>query len=108
MKSTRSSDLDNVFLCALSQSIEFLSLALGFWYGSRLLAAGEYTTGQFYIIFIAVLFGGQAAGQFFGYTTSITRAQSAANYILWMRTLKPAITVTAENKDNGPDAEWLC
>ena len=104
LKSTRSLIWTMLFF-ALSQSIEFLSLALGFWYGSRLLAAGEYTTGQFYIIFIGVLFAGQAAGQFFGYTTSITKAQSAANYILWLRTLKPTITVTEENKDNGPDSD---
>ncbi|KAJ9615533.1 hypothetical protein H2200_001608 [Cladophialophora chaetospira] len=104
LRSTRSL-VWTMFFFALSQSIEFLSLALGFWYGSRLLAAGEYTTGQFYIIFIGVLFAGQAAGQFFGYTTSITKAQSAANYILWLRTLKPTITVTEENKDNGPESD---
>ncbi|KIW65217.1 hypothetical protein PV04_07495 [Phialophora macrospora] len=94
-----------MFFFALSQSIEFLAMALGFWYGSRLLASGEYTTAQFYTIFIGVLFAGQAAGQFFGYTTSITKAQSAANYILWLRTLKPTITETADNKDHGPAAD---
>ena len=54
-------------LFALSQSMDFLVMALGFWYGSTLLASGEYNTTQFYIIFIGVIFAGQAAGQFFGY-----------------------------------------
>lgn len=48
---------------AISQSLEFLVMALGFWYGSELLLAGEYTITQFYVIFIGVLFAGQAAAQ---------------------------------------------
>lgn len=40
---------------ALSQSAEFLVLALGFWYGSRLIASGEYSTQQFFVVFIAVV-----------------------------------------------------
>ncbi|KAK5208744.1 hypothetical protein LTR41_005973 [Exophiala xenobiotica] len=94
-----------MFWFSLSQSIEFLAMALGFWYGSRLLASGEYTTGQFYVIFVGVLFAGQAAGQFFGYSTSLTKAQEGANYILWLRTLKPTIAETDQNKDNGPEGE---
>ena len=103
-KSTRAL-IWTMFFFALSQSIEFLAMALGFWYGSRLLANGEYTSGQFYIIFIGVLFAGQAAAQFFSYTTSITKAQGAANYVLWLRTLKPTITETEDNKSNGPEAD---
>jgi ATP-binding cassette, subfamily B (MDR/TAP), member 1 len=94
-----------MFWYALSQSIEFLAMALGFWYGSRLLASGEYTTSQFYIIFIGVIFAGQASSQFFGYTSSITQAGRAANYLMWLRTLKPKIAVTKENKVIGPNAE---
>lgn len=90
---------------AFSQSLDFLIMALGFWYGSRLLASGEYTTTQFFIVFIAVIFGGQAAGQFFGYSTSLTKARPAANYILWLRTLKPVITETEDNKDIGPSGD---
>ena len=89
-------------LFALSQSMDFLVMALGFWYGAQLLAEGEYSATQFYIIFIGVLFAGQAAGQFFGYSTSITNATGAANYILWLRTLKPVMQETLENKGVGP------
>lgn len=94
-----------MILFALSQSMDFLVMALGFWYGSQLLASGEYTTTQFYIIFIGVLFAGQAAGQFFSYTTSITNATGAANYILWLRTLKPTMQERPENKHAGPDQD---
>jgi len=93
-------------LCfALSQSIEFLVMALGFWYGGQLLSTGEYSTTQFYVIFIGVLFAGQAAAQFFSYTTSITKAGTAANYILWLRTLKPTIKEDEANRDVGTNGD---
>ncbi|RVD87317.1 uncharacterized protein DFL_001559 [Arthrobotrys flagrans] len=90
---------------SISQSLDFLVMALGFWYGAKLLVSGEYSTQQFFIIFIGVIFAGQAAGQFFGYTTSLTKASEGANYILWARMLRPVITVSDENKDNGPDGD---
>ncbi|KAF2717520.1 putative ABC transporter [Polychaeton citri CBS 116435] len=90
---------------ALSQSIEFLILALGFWYGSRLVASGEYTVTQFFTIFLSVVFGAQAASQFFGYTTSITKARGAANYILWLRTIQPTMRENEDNKDIGPPTD---
>jgi ATP-binding cassette subfamily B (MDR/TAP) protein 1 len=93
-----------MILFALSQSMDFLVMALGFWYGSTLLASGEYTTSQFYIIFIGVLFAGQAAGQFFGYSTSITNATGAANYILWLRTLQPTMQDRPSNSNIGPSS----
>ena len=90
---------------ALSQSIEFLFLALGFWYGCRLLSTGEYTMTQFYIVFLSVFFSGQAASQFFGYSTSLTKGKGGANYIFWIRSLTPVINETEENKDKGPPSD---
>ena len=92
---------------ALSQSIDFLIMGLGFWYGSRLIASGEYTTTQFFVIFIAVIFGGQGTAQFFSYTTSITKAKVAANYILWLRTIRANIRETDENRDRKPSGEGV-
>ena len=45
-------------------------MALAFWYGGRLMTFGEYNSEQFFVIFIAVVFGGQAAGFLFGFTMS--------------------------------------
>ncbi len=92
---------------ALSQSIDFLIMGLGFWYGSRLIASGEYTTTQFFVIFIAVIFGGQGTAQFFSYTTSITKAKVAANYVLWLRTIRANIRETDENRDRKPSGDGL-
>ncbi|KAI9744154.1 MAG: hypothetical protein M1818_002306 [Claussenomyces sp. TS43310] len=44
-------------LYAVSQGINFLAAALVFWYGSGLLASGEYTLKQYYICFIGLIWG---------------------------------------------------
>lgn len=86
-----------MFWYSLSQSFSFLAMALGFWYGGRLMSFGEYTSTQFYVVFVAVIFSGEAAAGFFTYTTSITKAQRAANYIFKLRS-----TVPPEHKDDQP------
>ncbi|KAL8867049.1 MAG: hypothetical protein Q9198_008664, partial [Flavoplaca austrocitrina] len=101
-KTSAMSTLHTMFWAALAQSLEFLMMALGFWYGGHLLANGEYTAQQFFIIFIAVLFSGQAAAQLTSYSSSISKAVEAANYIFWLRTLKPKIAETDENRYQGP------
>jgi ATP-binding cassette subfamily B (MDR/TAP) protein 1 len=90
---------------ALSQSCEFLVMALGFWYGSQLIAKGELTVSNFFVVFIAIVFGGQGVAQFFMYSTSITKAEGAANYILWLRTVKPSIRESDETDGKGPAAD---
>lgn len=74
-----------MFFYSLSQSISFLAMALGFWYGGRLVSTGEYSTGQFYTVFIAVIFSGESAAMFFQYSTSITKARTSMNYIFSLR-----------------------
>lgn len=55
---------------AATESMQFLGMALAFWYGGGLLASGEYTTNQFFVIYTAIIFGGEAAAMFFSWTTS--------------------------------------
>lgn len=81
--------MGTMFWYSLSQSISFLAMALGFWYGGRLISFGEYTSRQFYIVFIAVIFSGGAAAALFTYTSSITKAVGAANYIFNLRKQVP-------------------
>ncbi|KAJ8113541.1 hypothetical protein OPT61_g4346 [Boeremia exigua] len=90
---------------ALSQSADFLVMALGFWYGSQLIAKSEYNVSQFFVIFIAIVFGGQGVAQFFSYSTSITKAKGSANYILWLRTIKPKIGESDETEGKGPSSD---
>ncbi|KAL5335379.1 P-loop containing nucleoside triphosphate hydrolase protein [Aspergillus crustosus] len=87
---------------ALAQSVDFLVMALGFWYGSRLLASLEYSTEDFFVVFMSVLLAGQGAAQFLAGAGSITRAKSAGTFLLDLRDLTPRIQETDENKDKGP------
>jgi ATP-binding cassette subfamily B (MDR/TAP) protein 1 len=60
-------------------------------YGGQLISNGEYTTTQFFIVFIGVIFSGEAAAQFFSYTSSLTKSATAANYIFRLRRQQPAV-----------------
>lgn len=47
---------------ALSQSLLYACMGLGFWYGGRLIISGEYTTMQFIVSYSAVIAGAFSAG----------------------------------------------
>lgn len=55
-------------LIGLTDSIFFAVLALVFWYGLQRVAVGETSVESFFIVFIALIFGGQSAGFLFGFT----------------------------------------
>ncbi|KAJ5599197.1 hypothetical protein N7450_000264 [Penicillium hetheringtonii] len=88
---------------AFAQSVEYSFLALGFWYGCRLVSFGDLTMGNFFTAFLAVFFSGQQASILFGFASSMTKATSAANYIFWLEELQPTIKETKENSEVGPD-----
>jgi ATP-binding cassette subfamily B (MDR/TAP) protein 1 len=72
-QTTLQSTLWTMLWFSLAQSIDLLAMGLAFWYGGKLMSTGEYNTNQFFIVFIGIIFGGQAAGQLFSYTTSMSR-----------------------------------
>ncbi|EDN98992.1 hypothetical protein SS1G_13852 [Sclerotinia sclerotiorum 1980 UF-70] len=52
-------------LFAFSESGPFLGMALIFWYGGNLLADGKLETVELWIVFLAMLSGGEGAAEFF-------------------------------------------
>lgn len=86
----------------LTQSIEYWFMALGFWYGCRLLSFGDITMYNFFVAFLGVFFSGQASAQLFQFSTSMTKGLNAANYMFWLRALEPTVQETPENRGNGP------
>lgn len=96
-----------MFWYALTQSISFLAMALGFWYGGKLVSTGEYNNTQFFAVLIAVIFGGEATAAFFQYTTSITKAQTAANFMFWLQARAPKDdmdpSMSSSNEKDGHD-----
>ncbi|KAK2746070.1 multidrug-resistance transporter mdr5 [Myotisia sp. PD_48] len=90
----------------LSDSIDMATMALAFWYGGRLMSFGEYTMEQFFVIFIAIIFGGQAAGFIFGFTMNTTKAHAAANHIFHLRSqVAPINGSTGEPPASGEDSD---
>ncbi|KAG5923143.1 hypothetical protein E4U61_004255 [Claviceps capensis] len=87
---------------ALTQSIEYWFMALGFWYGCRLVSFGEIGLFDFFVTFMGVFYAGQATAQLFMFSTSMTKGKNAANYIFWLRQLQPTVAETSENSDKGP------
>jgi ATP-binding cassette subfamily B (MDR/TAP) protein 1 len=97
-RSIKSLSITMIFF-SLTQSINFCAMALGFWYGGKLVSTGEYTTEQFFVVFIAIVLGGESVASFFQYSTSISKATPAANYIFFLRTQTP-------KSDDGDDSEF--
>lgn len=54
------------------------------------MSTGEYSSTQFYTVFMAIIFSGEAAAMFFQFTTSLTKARGSINYVLTLRSqVKP-------------------
>ncbi|KXH49001.1 ATP-binding cassette sub-family B member 5 [Colletotrichum salicis] len=87
---------------ALTQSVEYFILGLGFWWGCKLVANGQLTFSQFIVSFMGIFFSGQAGATFFSYSSSFTRAKTAANYCFWLSDILPKIREKDENKGKGP------
>ncbi|KMO99861.1 LOW QUALITY PROTEIN: lipid A export ATP-binding/permease protein msbA [Coccidioides immitis RMSCC 2394] len=56
-----------------------------FRYGGQLVARGEYDVVQFFVVYIAIILGGQASGQFGSLTPNMAQASAAANRIISLR-----------------------
>jgi ATP-binding cassette subfamily B (MDR/TAP) protein 1 len=78
-------------LYASSQSLTFLVMALGFWYGGRLLARQEYGIFQFFLCFSAIIFGAQSAGTIFSFAPDMGKAKEAARSLKVLFDRQPAI-----------------
>lgn len=90
-KSLRSVLLSST-LYAASESLTFLCMALGFWYGAaKLLLSGEYTMQQFFICFPAIIFGAQSAGSIFAFAPDMSKAQESARDLKTLFDRKPTI-----------------
>ncbi|EGE02071.1 multidrug resistance protein [Trichophyton equinum CBS 127.97] len=63
-----------------------------------------YSNEQFFVVFTAVVVGGENAAALFQYTTGITKATSSTNYIFWLRQRVPAIDNDFSNEPPENDS----
>lgn len=90
-KRSLQSILKSSILYAASQSLMFLCIALGFWYGGTLIGNREYDEIQFFICFSAVIFGAQSAGTIFSFAPDMGKAKGAAQDLKTLFDRKPII-----------------
>ncbi|KAF2463255.1 multidrug resistance protein 3 [Lindgomyces ingoldianus] len=84
-------------LYAASQAVAFLAAALVFWYGSLLLARHEYGLTQFFICFVALIWGSQIAGALFNFAPDIGKAMNAASDLKLLFEKEPTIDTWNHN-----------
>jgi ATP-binding cassette subfamily B (MDR/TAP) protein 1 len=65
-------------LYAISQAVALPTIALAFWYGSRLLLEGHILGGHFFTVLTATVFASIQAGNAFSFATDISQAHGAA------------------------------
>lgn len=70
---------------AASDSVPLLCMALAFWYGGKLLSTHEYGPTAFFVVYIAVVNGAEAAGSTLSFGPNMAQAAAAANRILSFR-----------------------
>ncbi|CAM1505503.1 Fc.00g111400.m01.CDS01 [Cosmosporella sp. VM-42] len=78
-------------LYAASQSLLFACFALGFWYGGTLIAKHEYTMFQFFLCFMAIVFGAQSAGTIFSFAPDMGKAHHAAGELKKLFDRQPVV-----------------
>ena len=91
LKQSLKSNLRNSTFYAASQSMMFLAIALGFWYGGNLISKGEYTLFQFFLVYSEIIFGTQSAGTVFSFAGDMSKARNAANELRKLFDRQPTI-----------------
>lgn len=71
----------SALLYGVSQGLAPWVMGLAFWYGSTLLKTYTIDTNEFFVAFIGVVFGAQAAGNIFSYSPDMGKAKASASNI---------------------------
>ncbi|KAH7116907.1 ABC transporter-like protein [Dendryphion nanum] len=83
-KSLREARLSTVVFAA-SDSLVLICMAFALWYGGTLLASFEYSTFNFLVVYLAVIQGSTAAGQWLSFGPNIAQVSAAAERIQAVR-----------------------
>ncbi|KAH8737784.1 ABC multidrug transporter Mdr1 [Ilyonectria robusta] len=92
-------------LYAASQSLLFLCFALGFWYGGTLIAKYEYGMFQFFLCFMAIIFGAQSAGTIFSFAPDMGKAYHAAGELKRLFDRQPVVDTWSDEGERLPEVD---
>jgi ATP-binding cassette subfamily B (MDR/TAP) protein 1 len=95
--------LPSSLLFAAAQSFSFFCMALGFWYGARLILAGEYSLFQFFVCFNSVIFSSQNAGGLFSFAPDMAKSKHAAQQLKNLCDRVPPIDTWSETGSHLPE-----
>lgn len=87
--------LRTALLFAASQSLSFLVFGLCFWYGGTLIGKGEYGMFEFFLCFMAILFGAQNVTMIFAFAPDMGKAHSSAQSLKTLFDRQPKIDTWA-------------
>ncbi|KAK9453362.1 P-loop containing nucleoside triphosphate hydrolase protein [Dipodascopsis uninucleata] len=88
---SRAKSRKSAILYAIAQSMQYFVTALAFWYGGVLLRIRQYGLLEFYIAYMAIIFGSQGAGIVFSYASDMGKAKNAAANIKRLFDSQPEI-----------------
>ncbi|KAM6523090.1 hypothetical protein FSOLCH5_003709 [Fusarium solani] len=92
-------------LYAASQSLIFACFALGFWYGGTLISKFEYDIFQFFLCFMAIIFGAQSAGTIFSFAPDMGKAYQAAGELKKLFNRIPVVDTWSNSGDRLTEVE---
>jgi len=91
LRNSNRSSIWSSLLYSISQSFAFFSIALVFWYGSRLVSYREFTSKQFFTALMSTLFGAIQAGNVFAFMPDISSAREGASDMIRLLDAQPEV-----------------
>ncbi|KAF2182969.1 ABC transporter-like protein [Zopfia rhizophila CBS 207.26] len=88
-------------LFAFSHSGNLLGMTLSFWYSGHLLVDRKIDALALWIVFVGIVSGSDAAGEFFASAASVVHAQSACGKILRLLSSAPNALESGDDKPAG-------
>ncbi|KAK9326218.1 P-loop containing nucleoside triphosphate hydrolase protein [Lipomyces orientalis] len=108
LKGNRIANMKSAALIALGRGMQYYIMALAFYYGGILVAAGEYSLFQFFLIFIIMVFGLENATTIFSFAPEMSKALQAGRNIKKLLDSEPEIDawsteggIIADDEING-------
>ncbi|KAK9247777.1 P-loop containing nucleoside triphosphate hydrolase protein [Lipomyces tetrasporus] len=105
LKGNRIANMKSAALIALGRGMQYYVMALAFYYGGTLVAAGEYSLRQFFIIFIIVVFGLENATTIFSFAPEMSKALQAGRNIKKLLDSKPEVDAWSTEGSIIPEDE---
>ncbi|KAK9326219.1 P-loop containing nucleoside triphosphate hydrolase protein [Lipomyces orientalis] len=105
IKANRMANFKSAFLDGFARGMQYFIMALGFWYGGLLVASGEYSLFQFFLIFVIVVFGSENTTTVFTFAPEMGKALNAGRSIKTLLESVPEIDSWSTEGEVIPEGE---